>query len=249
MPSGILRGNPRRSGDPFSTRAIIFAGAWRPIQRDPKPGFAWFMSLLELNELADASRLLAEHDWAPAGAIAEYLARLFEGDLHERREDRAAAAAAYDRAIALVAMSQSARVAKAHALHLDGQRRRRSKPRSTRCRTLRSGGPLVVLHRWIGVAFRAVFEDRAVDGDQVRPLTLLLAFGWRRSRARPDVSPVRPIQGRVAAVRVDALVTDGRRPVTGLTAANFELRDNGVVQTIIDVIRRRCPSISSRCST
>src|SRR5713101_1072480 len=33
-------------------------------------------------------------------------------------------------------------------------------------------------------------------------------------------------------VRVDVLVTDGRSPVGGLTAADFELRDNGVVQTI-----------------
>jgi VWFA-related protein len=38
-----------------------------------------------------------------------------------------------------------------------------------------------------------------------------------------------------AAVRVDALVTDGRRPVARLTAADFELRDNGVLQTIGDV--------------
>ena len=39
----------------------------------------------------------------------------------------------------------------------------------------------------------------------------------------------------VAVVRVDALVTDGRRPIGGLTAANFELRDNGVLQKIVDV--------------
>jgi VWFA-related protein len=45
----------------------------------------------------------------------------------------------------------------------------------------------------------------------------------------------------VAAVRVDALVTDGRRPVTGLTAANFELRDNGVVQQITDVSHETLP--------
>lgn len=36
----------------------------------------------------------------------------------------------------------------------------------------------------------------------------------------------------VDVVRVDALVTDGHRPISGLTAADFELRDNGVVQAI-----------------
>jgi Ca-activated chloride channel family protein len=33
-------------------------------------------------------------------------------------------------------------------------------------------------------------------------------------------------------VRVDVLVTEGRRPVRGLTAADFDLRDNGVPQAI-----------------
>lgn len=36
----------------------------------------------------------------------------------------------------------------------------------------------------------------------------------------------------VDAVRVDVLVARGGRPVTGLTSADFELRDNGVVQEI-----------------
>ena len=44
-----------------------------------------------------------------------------------------------------------------------------------------------------------------------------------------------------AAVRVDALVTDGRRPVRGLTAASFELRDNGIRQTITDVHHETLP--------
>jgi Ca-activated chloride channel homolog len=39
----------------------------------------------------------------------------------------------------------------------------------------------------------------------------------------------------VEAVRVDVLVVDGRKPVTDLTAADFELRDNGVVQRIDSV--------------
>ena len=37
------------------------------------------------------------------------------------------------------------------------------------------------------------------------------------------------------AVRVDVLVTEGGRPVGGLTAKDFELRDNGVLQTL-DVV-------------
>jgi Ca-activated chloride channel family protein len=36
----------------------------------------------------------------------------------------------------------------------------------------------------------------------------------------------------VDAIRVDVLVLDGKRPVTGLTAADFELLDSGVPQTI-----------------
>ena len=35
----------------------------------------------------------------------------------------------------------------------------------------------------------------------------------------------------VDVVRVDALVTDGRKPIAGLAAADFELRDNGVAQS------------------
>jgi Ca-activated chloride channel family protein len=48
-------------------------------------------------------------------------------------------------------------------------------------------------------------------------------------------------RSRTAAVRVDALVTDGRHPVAGLTAANLELRDNGVLQTITDVHHETLP--------
>ena len=45
--------------------------------------------------------------------------------------------------------------------------------------------------------------------------------------------PTQPrFRSGVDAVRVDALVTDGNRPVAGLTAEDFELRDNGVRQRI-----------------
>ncbi|HKW02077.1 MAG TPA: VWA domain-containing protein [Vicinamibacterales bacterium] len=43
------------------------------------------------------------------------------------------------------------------------------------------------------------------------------------------------------AVFVDVSVLDGRRVVTGLTAADFELRDNGQLQTLTDVSRESMP--------
>jgi VWFA-related protein len=47
-------------------------------------------------------------------------------------------------------------------------------------------------------------------------------------------SPQQPLvfSSHVQAVLVDALVTQNGRPVSGLTAADFEVRDNGVLQTI-----------------
>ena len=46
---------------------------------------------------------------------------------------------------------------------------------------------------------------------------------------------------RVEGVRVDALVTDNNRPVLGLGASDFELRDNGVPQSIQLVSLDRLP--------
>jgi len=78
--------------------------------------------LLELNELDDVSGLVTDYNWTPEGPAFEYLARLFEGGLHERRGNRPAAAAAYDRAIGLVALPQTAQVARAHLAYLEGER-------------------------------------------------------------------------------------------------------------------------------
>jgi VWFA-related protein len=51
----------------------------------------------------------------------------------------------------------------------------------------------------------------------------------------PTVAQNPRFRSTVAVVRVDALVTEGRRTVSALTAANFEIRDNGVLQKVIDV--------------
>ena len=65
-----------------------------------------------------------------------------------------------------------------------------------------------------------------------------LTFAALFALALPGSVPAGPPQtfsSRTLGVRVEVLVTNGRTPVTGLTAADFELRDNGVVQRI-DVV-------------
>jgi Ca-activated chloride channel family protein len=51
----------------------------------------------------------------------------------------------------------------------------------------------------------------------------------------PLSSQQRSFSSTTLGVRVDVLVTDGRNTVGGLTARDFELRDNGVLQTV-DVV-------------
>jgi hypothetical protein len=48
-------------------------------------------------------------------------------------------------------------------------------------------------------------------------------------------------RSRTDVVVIDAAVTDGRNPVIGLTKDDFELRDNGVLQQILDVGRETMP--------
>jgi VWFA-related protein len=78
----------------------------------------------------------------------------------------------------------------------------------------------------------------------VKPLVVLVLVSAVSAApgSRPqDSAQTTRFKTRVAAVRVDALVTRNRRPVTGLTATNFELRDNGVLQTITDVHHETLP--------
>ena len=115
-------------GEPPSIRKFLMEARGylrRSVKADAKESEARLRLvnvLLELNDLEDVPGLLTGHNWTADGPAFEYLARLFEGDLHERRGDRPAAAAAYDRAIGLVAVPQSAQVARAHVAHLEGQR-------------------------------------------------------------------------------------------------------------------------------
>lgn len=68
-------------------------------------------------------------------------------------------------------------------------------------------------------------------------LTLLLALGMARpAQQEPPVFGV-----EVEVVRVEVLVTHDDAPVRGLAAADFEVRDNGVLQTLHPVALERAP--------
>jgi Ca-activated chloride channel homolog len=58
------------------------------------------------------------------------------------------------------------------------------------------------------------------------PIVLLVAA------IRPEALSHQTFSSRIEAVRVDVLVTEDGVPVSGLTAADFEVRDNGVVQQV-----------------
>ena len=58
----------------------------------------------------------------------------------------------------------------------------------------------------------------------------LLALGTLSAVAVGAQTPV--FRSGVSVVRVDVLATDGGRPLEGLTAADFELTDNGVPQDV-----------------
>jgi VWFA-related protein len=58
---------------------------------------------------------------------------------------------------------------------------------------------------------------------------------WRLTLTLTSVLALQTFSSRTLGVRVDVLVMEGGQPVAGLTARDFQLRDNGVLQRV-DVI-------------
>ena len=64
-----------------------------------------------------------------------------------------------------------------------------------------------------------------------RARTLCALLCWQAA-SWPAEAQQALFHSAVSVVRLDVLATDGRRPLTGLTAADFEVRDNRELQTV-----------------
>jgi tetratricopeptide (TPR) repeat protein len=115
------------AGGQLSSRNLLVRASEylrRSVAANPDESEARLRLARVLGELGDYRGGLAALDgvdWSGGGPFA-YLARLIEGDLHERSGDIAAASAAYDKAILLARVPQSARIAKAYLEHQSGAR-------------------------------------------------------------------------------------------------------------------------------
>jgi tetratricopeptide (TPR) repeat protein len=111
----------------YVTRSLVAARDWlrRSVSADPNEAEARLRLIhvyLELDDLGPIAALLGSHDWSREQPAFRYLAALFDGDLHERKGDHAAAAAAYERASRLTGRPQSALVARAYVGHAHDER-------------------------------------------------------------------------------------------------------------------------------
>jgi len=70
---------------------------------------------------------------------------------------------------------------------------------------------------------------------------LVWCLAWGLIVAAAPRRGVQRYQSRAVAVRVDVLVTDGKKLITGLDSEDFELRDQGVVQNVARVDVEQLP--------
>ena len=76
-------------------------------------------------------------------------------------------------------------------------------------------------------------------GALVLPATAVMAG---RSLEPVDQDPLTSFRSNTDAVSVDVSVRRGKRPVSGLKASDFEIFDNGVPQTILDIGYEKLPT-------
>lgn len=68
----------------------------------------------------------------------------------------------------------------------------------------------------------------------MKPSAAVIAAIALHATAQTAAQPPAVFRAGAEAVILDAFVTDGRKPVAGLAKEDFEVRDNGVVQAILD---------------
>jgi hypothetical protein len=74
----------------------------------------------------------------------------------------------------------------------------------------------------------------------IRPTIAFTGAAWLAlATGVPHAQSV--FRARTDVIVIDAAVHEGRKPVAGLTKDDFEIRDNGVVQPVLDVSRESMP--------
>ena len=161
-----------------------------------------------------------------------YLSRLFLADVVVRAGDLDRARTLWEEAIARVPSGQSAHVALAGAVRASGDQ-----DQSSVLLRRMMNAPKKPDDPWIAYRFGQYLGARPADRDPAQGgAEVMLRVALAATCALVALAPVQEQRSRfrstAQAVQVDVQVLDGKKPVAGLTAADFELFDSGVAQII-----------------
>ncbi len=171
---------------------------------------------------------------------ARQLAHLLLSRIEDERGRPAEALAHAEAAVAARPLWQSGRLALADLLLRSGKPEEARLDRGPGCRRPRrpdERGWLAALQPRGRGARRGHASSAEGDGAPVSRRMLVLALALAASSARAQQPPQFPSE--VSVVEVDVAVTRDNRPASGLGAADFEVKDSGVLQTVELVERSR----------
>ena len=225
----------------------------RALERDPtlvEARVRLARVLRQRGRLDEAATLLRAAVASSLETPLGYYAQLFLGDVEEALGRDDAAGAAYRAAALLMPDAQSPHLALAGLERRAGRREAAQAQMAALlavAHDAEGADPVVGLHRRPGTGGRCVDARRPPAIQRERPVTARAApssaspWRWRTLDALPLRAQQPVFSSRVEAVRVDVLVVDQGRAVPDLTAADFELRDNGVPQEVTSVTRGDAP--------
>ena len=175
--------------------------------------------------------------------LLRYYAEMFLGAASESLGRNDSARVSYARAAALYPDAPSPRLALSQ-LALRGTIAR---PPSTRCNGRcgrRRAGPIATTPGGATTSSRAGASmpgSTSCTGRSRSSREARWRAGVPRVERRRTAAQTPTFSTGVEAIRVDVLVTDGDRPLLGLGPADFEVRDNGVVQNVAFVSAEKLP--------